>query len=182
MSVPRREGGREHAKKKKKKGWSDVGSLGTIGQETNQSRMEYVESKLASHAEPTSKAGPTTKHPGGLAAPPSLLEAQKPTMRGKLMEIDLGEEARSRNVALTEKAQRRLAGQPIEEEEHNGPARKVRLGRDGKPWRGRNRRGSDDIKRDEMVDKILHENRRKFFSHCGADAHHHHPRPCLGGP
>ena len=31
-------------------------------------------------------------------------------MRGKLMEIDLGEEARSRNVAMTERARRRLEG------------------------------------------------------------------------
>ena len=35
----------------------------------------------------------------------------------------------------------------------------MRLGRDGKPWRGRKRRGSDDVKRDKMVEDVLRENR-----------------------
>ena len=37
----------------------------------------------------------------------------------------------------------------------------VRLGRDGKPWRGRKRRGSEDIKRDKLVEDVLRENRCK---------------------
>jgi len=32
------------------------------------------------------------------------------------------------------------------------------LGPDGKPWRGRKRRGSDDVKRDKMVEDVLREN------------------------
>jgi hypothetical protein len=39
----------------------------------------------------------------------------------------------------------------------------VRLGKDGKPWRPRNRRGSDDIKRDQLVEQFLHENRCESF-------------------
>jgi hypothetical protein len=35
----------------------------------------------------------------------------------------------------------------------------VRLGPDGKPWRERKRRGSEDIKRDKMIEDVL-ENRR----------------------
>lgn len=44
--------------------------------------------------------------------------------------------------------------------QQTGP-KKVRLGRDGKPWRGRKRRGSDDVKRDQLVEQFLHENKRE---------------------
>lgn len=90
------------------------------------------------------------------------------------MEVDLGEEVRSRNAAMTERARRRLLGEavPDDDDDDGGTAQhqrsggrptKVRLGRDGKPWRPRNRRGSDDVKRDQLVEAILHENRREFF-------------------
>jgi hypothetical protein len=86
-------------------------------------------------------------------------------MQGKLMEIDLGDEARARNVVMTERARRRALGEAVDEEEDSGASssrpRKVRLGRDGKPWRGRNRRNSEDIKRDQLVEEFLKENRRK---------------------
>ncbi|KAJ4295736.1 hypothetical protein N0V88_004438 [Collariella sp. IMI 366227] len=85
-------------------------------------------------------------------------------LHGRLLEIDLGEEARARNVEMTERARRRLQGQ-IDEEEHDesrgGRPGKVRLGRDGKPMRPRNRRGSDAIKRDQLVEEFLSENRPK---------------------
>jgi hypothetical protein len=44
-------------------------------------------------------------------------------------------------------------------------SKKIRLGPDGKPWRGgrRKRRGSDDIARDKLVEELLHENRREFL-------------------
>jgi hypothetical protein len=84
-------------------------------------------------------------------------------MTGKLMEIDLGDEARARNIAETERARRRLEGLPDEEVDSDGRPRKVRLGRDGKPWRGRNRRNSEDIKRDQLVEEFLRENRREFL-------------------
>ncbi|KAG9257961.1 uncharacterized protein F5Z01DRAFT_644722 [Emericellopsis atlantica] len=43
---------------------------------------------------------------------------------------------------------------------------KVKLGPDGKPWRGgrRKRRGSDDIARDKLVEELLHENRLDVYS------------------
>lgn len=87
----------------------------------------------------------------------------QPAMRGKLLEIDLGEEARARNIAMTERARRRLEGQSIEDEEEGAGQRprKVRLGKDGKPLRQRGRRGSDDIKRDQLVEEFLRENRRE---------------------
>lgn len=42
--------------------------------------------------------------------------------------------------------------------------KRVRLGPDGKPWRGgrRKRRGSDDVARDRLVEEFLHENRRMW--------------------
>lgn len=85
-------------------------------------------------------------------------------LQGKLLEVDLGDEVRSRNAAMTDRARRRLLGESVEEEEEqrNGRPAKVRLGRDGKPWRPRNRRGSDDVKRDQLVEEILRENRRKL--------------------
>jgi hypothetical protein len=88
------------------------------------------------------------------------------------MEVDLGDEVRSRNEALTDRARRRMQGEALEEDEQAGaagapaasqPAGKVRLGRDGKPWRPRNRRGSDAIKRDQLVEEFLKENRCKAY-------------------
>lgn len=79
------------------------------------------------------------------------------------MEIDLGDEARSRNEALTERARRKLQGEAIEDEEQAGRPRKVRLGKDGKPWRSRNRRNSDDVRRDQLVEEILRENRLDVY-------------------
>jgi hypothetical protein len=86
---------------------------------------------------------------------------RQPAALGKLLEIDLGEEVRNRNVELTEQARRRLGGEVLEEEEEGKKKGKVRLGPDGKPWRGRKRRASEDIKRDKLVEDILRENRRK---------------------
>ncbi|KAI9904927.1 hypothetical protein N3K66_001456 [Trichothecium roseum] len=43
------------------------------------------------------------------------------------------------------------------------PPKKVRLGPDGKPWRGRKRRASDDVKRDQLVEEFLHENRLDVY-------------------
>jgi hypothetical protein len=93
-----------------------------------------------------------------------LADSQR-VLHGRLLEIDLGDEARARNIEMTERARRRLQGQIDEEEaeEGKGRPRKVRLGRDGKPLRPRNRRGSDDIKRDQLVEAFLSENRREWF-------------------
>ncbi|KAI1659890.1 hepatocellular carcinoma-associated antigen 59-domain-containing protein [Daldinia decipiens] len=94
-------------------------------------------------------------------------EQQNRALQGQLMEIDLGDEARSRNEALTERARRKLHGEAIEDDDEqqqqSGRPKKVRLGRDGKPWRSRNRRNSDDIKRDQLVEEILRESRLDVY-------------------
>lgn len=87
-------------------------------------------------------------------------QEERPTMRGRLQEVDLGDEARARNAAMTEKARRRLAGETIEDEPDES-RKQPRVGKDGKPWRGRKRRASDDVKRDQMVEALMRENRRK---------------------
>ncbi|KZM25298.1 uncharacterized protein EKO05_0000607 [Ascochyta rabiei] len=71
--------------------------------------------------------------------------------QGKLQEVDLGSHAASR----THKDWKQLEGEM--------PAPKVRLGRDGKPRRGPKRRTSDDIRRDQMVEAVLHEAKLEFF-------------------
>ena len=102
--------------------------------------------------------------PGSSSAVPGVQGDSQRVLHGRLLEIDLGDEARARNIAMTERARRRLQGQIDEEEqESTGRPRKVRLGRDGKPMRSRNRRGSDDIKRDQLVEQFLSENRREWI-------------------
>ena len=115
---------------------------------------------------------PDTSQPGTAAASttapvplPPQAESQR-VMHGKLLEIDLGDEARARNVEMTERARRRLQGLGADGDEGETQQRKpttTRLGPDGKPWRGRKRRGSEDIKRDQLVEQFLHENSRKFW-------------------
>lgn len=102
------------------------------------------------------------------------------------MEIDLGDEARTRNIAMTERARRRLkalaaddpTGYPSsdapEEEGGDGngdgdnPAdrgKTRKTARDGKPLarRRRDRRGSEDIERDRLVEQFLRENRLDVY-------------------
>jgi hypothetical protein len=84
---------------------------------------------------------------------------RQPAALGKIQEVDLGDEVRDKNVARTN---RLLNGEEVGDNLQLKPT-KVRLGRDGKPWRGKKRRGSDDIARDKLVEDILRENRRKPF-------------------
>jgi len=74
-------------------------------------------------------------------------------MQGQLMEINLDDHsARSENAVQADSAT------------DGGPrAKKPRLRRDGKPWRPRNRRDSDALKRDQIVDEILHETRLDLY-------------------
>jgi hypothetical protein len=145
---------------------------------TDEGRMAYIDSELAKRSQAQAQAQPQSQvshaHP-----PPSAssqptkstadtkkeLDVQRqPAALGKLLEIDLGDEARNKNVERTNQARRRLDGEEIEDETVPGKKTgKVRLGRDGKPWRGRKRRASDDIKRDKLVEDVLRENRRTFL-------------------
>lgn len=84
---------------------------------------------------------------------------RQPAALGKLHEIDLGPDATLRNIARTEAAKKRLEDGAPEAEEGAG---KLRRRKDGKPWRGRKRRNSDDMKRDKLVEEVMKESRRKL--------------------
>lgn len=126
-------------------------------QQQQQSDGEWREDSLPSSTN-DGQPGTSSTVPGG------QVDSQR-VLHGRLLEIDLGDEARARNIEMTERARRRLQGQIDEEEleEGKGRPRKVRLGRDGKPMRSRNRRGSDDIKRDQLVEAFLSENRLDIY-------------------
>ncbi|KAK3396532.1 hepatocellular carcinoma-associated antigen 59-domain-containing protein [Sordaria brevicollis] len=162
---------------------------GMVGELVNKHMEEYIESELARRKRLAAEhraqqdggdvnnsnnamANSSSGMANLLAADPTLsvgggkVESQR-ALHGKLMEIDLGEEARARNIAETERARRRLEGQILEEEggelDADGRRKKVRLGPDGKPWRSRNRRDSDALKRDQQVEEFLRENRLDVY-------------------
>ncbi|KIH89646.1 hypothetical protein SPBR_07209 [Sporothrix brasiliensis 5110] len=149
-------------------GMQFVPQTGMIGELVNKHMEEYVDAQLAKRhrAEAEQAHLPAT---GGLAgsgpssgpsagagtsgAASSVDARQQLATKGKLHEIDLGAEARARNVAMTERATQRLrstgdagGGGSAEEGTQSGRG-------------GKRRRGSDDIKRDQLVEQFLHENR-----------------------
>lgn len=131
---------------------------------TNVIRMAYIDSELAKRRQGQDKALSSVNGcgPDGLAGPgmADLGIQRQPAALGKLHEIDLGPDATLRNIARTEAAKRRLEGGEEEIEEGTG---KVRLRRDGKPWRGRRRRNSEDVKRDQLVEQVLRETRCECY-------------------
>jgi len=133
--------------------------------------MAYIDSEIAkrrlrSSSRPQTAPSTPPSHPTSVIDPlQQKLETEKETQRqpaslGRLQEVDLGDDVRDMNVAQTERARRIQAGEEVEESVKKVP--KVRLGPDGKPWRGRKRRGSDDVKRDRLVEDVLRESRRGF--------------------
>lgn len=131
--------------------------------------MAYIDSELAKRQGRSNSASNSTGHGNrNLSVNGALIDAglnRQPAALGRLHEFDLGPDATLRNIARTEAAKRRLAGGDTELEEERG---KVPLKRNGKPWRGRRRRNSDDIKRDKLVEEVLRETRCKpavLYSH-----------------
>ncbi|KAJ4327095.1 hypothetical protein N0V84_002483 [Fusarium piperis] len=129
--------------------------------------MEYIESRLSNRASGNTsqnKSSPAPRSdaaPHATSAPPKESSGGREVMQGHLMEIDLGDDARDRNVARME---RMTQGGGAQEDVPQGRrAKKPRLGRDGKPWRPRNRRGSDAMKRDQLVEEVLRETRLDVY-------------------
>ncbi|PMD39807.1 hypothetical protein L207DRAFT_529742 [Hyaloscypha variabilis F] len=152
---------------------------GTVG-DVNKHMMAYIDSELAKRRVEGVNVLQSSLHQSsgfsgdglggfegqdvGIGTGKKETEVQRqPAALGKLLEIDLGDEARSKNVMRTEQARRKLDGEEVEDEVKPGKPGKVRLGRDGKPWRGRKRRGSDDVKRDKLVEEVLRENRLEIY-------------------
>lgn len=119
---------------------------------------------------PASSASLSMKASAGVLAAAtenSTGEAQRqrqPAGLGKLQEIDLGPDATAQNIARTEAATKMFGafGERTQSQEAEKSG-KVRMGRDGKPWRGRKRRNSEDIKRDRLVEEVLRESRLELY-------------------
>lgn len=153
--------------------------------DADQGREEYIESKLAERhgalpnqfsssasrmqqedeEMPDAPLGFGTGRSGPAPAPGRA-------MRGRIMEVDLGEEVRSQNVAMTERATRKLVGanegaevssNNSGDEQSKPSTYKTRLGRDGKLIRSHDRRDSEDIERDRIVEEFMRENRRRYL-------------------
>ncbi|KAL2890054.1 Hepatocellular carcinoma-associated antigen 59 [Ceratocystis lukuohia] len=95
-----------------------------------------------------------------LVSAPTLVakvpEGQKPTQSGKLMEVDLGDEARMKNIDSIERAKRRFIG---EGDAHGmGDTDSAQRNK-----RIRDRKASDEIKRDQVVEAFLHENKLDVY-------------------
>ncbi|KAL8683517.1 MAG: hypothetical protein Q9186_000557 [Xanthomendoza sp. 1 TL-2023] len=125
--------------------------------------MAYIDSEMAKRRQSQGRPVAPSIDPGSDddlldEVKADLAKHRQPAALGKLHEIDLGLDATLKNIARTEAAKRRLEGGEPEIEEAMG---KVRLRRDGKPWRGRRRRNSDDVKRDRLVEEVMKESRRE---------------------
>jgi hypothetical protein len=132
--------------------------------------MAYIDSEMAKRYQPELQAENTDlsqsdqqETVGGLQVPGQ--KQREPASLGKLHEIDLGHEATLRNIARTEAATRKLAG----EEDLPTPGEilapgKSRPGSDGKPRWNRKQRTDADIERDRLVEEVLRESKCMWHS------------------
>lgn len=132
--------------------------------------MEYIESELARRQDRDNTAESTTmdarENQQNVNRTQEKFSLRDPAALGKLHEIDLGQETKLQNIARTEAATRRLAGNRSPSPDDEAASQTTRLGKDGKPWRGRRRRNSEDIERDRLVEEVLRESKCKCRSFC----------------
>ncbi|KZF24393.1 hypothetical protein L228DRAFT_266735 [Xylona heveae TC161] len=136
--------------------------------------MAYVEAELAKRREGVSSnvqnSSTAAAQQENLAKTAGEARNNKqPAALGKLHEIDLGPDAKMRNIERTEAAKRRIGGEELEV--IDDPTKSRKLGKDGKPLRDRRRRNSDDMKRDQLVEEILRESRLEIYDEPQADQH-----------
>lgn len=131
---------------------------------TNKIRMAYIDAEMAKrfHRSPLPEGSPAdqpvSQPASGAASTPGQQHERLPASLGKLHEIDLGQETKLQNIARTEAATRRLAGDEDE------PAQSTeRVGSPAKSWRNRKRRASADIERDRLVEEILRESKCRSY-------------------
>ncbi|KAJ5653575.1 hypothetical protein N7490_000578 [Penicillium lividum] len=132
---------------------------------TNKIRMAYIDSEMAKRSKlspllDNSEASQSAETNNTSEA--SIPDQQRaPASLGKLHEIDLGQETTMQNIARTEAARRRIAGD--EESPNFGePERHGRSGAD-KAWRNRKQRTSADIERDRLVEQVMRESRLEIY-------------------
>ncbi|KAL3457728.1 hepatocellular carcinoma-associated antigen 59-domain-containing protein [Aspergillus heterothallicus] len=122
--------------------------------------MDYIESELAKrHRQgmPGEAYSPesTGRRPIHSASSTSELPEREPAALGKLHEIDLGQEAKLRNIARTEEATRKMTG-------YDGDRVSTYRSPD-KSSRYRKRQTSEDIARDRLVEEVLRESRLEVY-------------------
>lgn len=137
--------------------------------------MLYIESELAKRRQGLDGHSPNIKDPSSkpiattaaaTAEETSSTNLQQARMAprqaatlGKLHEVDLGPETKLQNISRTEAAARKLVGDDnVSADSPQSPSER----KDGKNWRGRKRRTSEDIRRDQLVEEVLRESRRGF--------------------
>ncbi|PYH84928.1 hypothetical protein BO82DRAFT_372206 [Aspergillus uvarum CBS 121591] len=131
--------------------------------------MAYIESEMAKRyrgsvsAEDVRESSASTTT---ATAAPSMadLPQREPASLGKLHEIDLGQETKLQNIARTEAATRKLAGNDNDLALATETGSKVTpSGKEQRPWRNRKRRTSEDVERDRLVEEILRESKLDVY-------------------
>ncbi|KAL4939645.1 hypothetical protein BDV06DRAFT_33246 [Aspergillus oleicola] len=122
--------------------------------------MAYIESELAKRYQRNTPGDTAGSVPAALGEANNHqnttdLPEREPASLGKLHEIDLGQEAKLRNIALTEEATKRLNGGDSEPTSEGQPS--------SKPSRYRKRRTSEDIQRDRLVEEVLRESKLEVY-------------------
>ncbi|KHO00088.1 uncharacterized protein MAM_02011 [Metarhizium album ARSEF 1941] len=121
-----------------------IHQTGLIATLNDKHMNEYIESRLSSARAPgpSQPAPQTDASPEPLAgADPQRSHHHQPTRQGKLFEVEVPADTRRD----AQKQKRPASTDPP------------------RPKRGRNRRGSDDMKRDQLVDAFLHENKLDVY-------------------
>ena len=125
--------------------------------------MAYIDSELAKRSQQINSSNTPSPNQTLSLHSASIEPARnrQPAALGKLHEIDLGPDAKLRNIARTEAA---ISGDAPDETPPPKPPR-PRIGRNGKIYipRPRKRRNSKDIARDQIVDQVLRETRLEVY-------------------
>ncbi|GKZ33243.1 hypothetical protein AbraIFM66950_003039 [Aspergillus brasiliensis] len=134
--------------------------------------MDFIESEMAKRyrrdmsTEIAMHDTPSATEPKAAALSSSDLPQREPASLGKLHEIDLGHETTLQNIARTEAATKRLAGdddQTPHTEQQDAASKMAPANGDQKTWRNRKRRTSEDIERDRLVEEVLRESKLDVY-------------------
>lgn len=134
---------------------------------TNKIRMAYIDSEMAKRFQPHAQAQNQDSNlsqlkDAAVGQPIHTQQQREPASLGRLHEIDLGHEATLRNIARTEAATRKLAG---DEDVPVGdlPVETGRSAAGGKSRRNHKQRTDADIERDRLVEEVLRESKCEFL-------------------
>ncbi|PYH47725.1 telomere length and silencing 1 family protein [Aspergillus saccharolyticus JOP 1030-1] len=131
--------------------------------------MAYIESEMAkryrgSVSTEETRDNSSTLNTGPPAPPVADLPKREPASLGKLHEIDLGQETKLQNIARTEAATRKLAGNDNElASAVEADSKATSSGKELRSWRNRNRRTREDVERDRLVEEVLRESKLDVY-------------------